>query len=79
MVCCFRMKQGEPECNGHVVYILDQQSRVTMGLTIGCRTDQEALCFVRYLLDDDDNSGQGELWCGNRRIGRITRNVGQGT
>jgi hypothetical protein len=59
--------------NNYLVYVLNGQSHKVLGLEIQCRNDQEAQRFVLELLDE---TGQAEIWCGSRRVGRVTRNYG---
>jgi hypothetical protein len=59
--------------SNYLVYVLNGQSHKVLGLEIQCRNDQEAQRFVLELLDE---TGQAEIWCGARRVGRVTRNYG---
>jgi hypothetical protein len=59
--------------NNYLVYVLNGQSHKVLGLEIQCRNDQEAQRFVLELLDE---TGQAEIWCGARRVGRVARNYG---
>jgi hypothetical protein len=50
-------------------FILDQDDHLVTGVDLRAETDEEALDWGNFLLQ---HGRIGELWCGTRRVGRMT-------